>query len=232
MATRKGQKREATYTAARLEMVQSQLQRRGITDTRVLQAMRDIPRHLFVPTAWRHEAYSDHPLPIEAEQTISQPYIVALMTQALQLHGDERVLEVGTGSGYQAAVLSRLAGQVYTIEYFAILAAQARAVLQQLGYTNVAVHVGDGGLGLPAQAPYQGILVAAAAPHLPQPLLAQLADGGRLVIPVGDAQGQELLIVCRHGDTYVEERSVPCRFVPLLGREGWGEHPKSKRTSQ
>ncbi|MGE3540704.1 MAG: protein-L-isoaspartate(D-aspartate) O-methyltransferase [Candidatus Tectimicrobiota bacterium] len=220
MAARNGRGREATYTTARLAMVQRQLQKRGITEARVLQAMRDVPRHLFVPQAWRHEAYSDHPLPIGDDQTISQPYMVAIMTQSLHLQGTERVLEIGTGSGYQAAVLSRLAAQVYSIEYFPGLAQRAQAVLQELGYTNVEVRVGDGGLGLPAQAPYQGILVAAAAPHVPQALLEQLSDGGRLVIPVGTAAGQELLIIQRQGETYIEERSVPCRFVPLLGQEG------------
>jgi protein-L-isoaspartate(D-aspartate) O-methyltransferase len=183
--------------------------------------MREVPRHLFVPPEWRHEAYSDRPLPIGDDQTISQPYMVAIMTQNLALLGHEHVLEIGTGSGYQAAVLSRLAAYVSSIEYFAALADSARALLQPLGYTNVEVMVGDGGLGLPAQAPYDGIIVAAAAPHVPQPLLAQLAEGGRLVIPVGSATSQELFIITRRGDYYAQERSVPCRFVPLLGEEGW-----------
>ncbi len=221
MATVNGTSKEHDYTSARLVMVQSQLQRRGITDARVLQAMREVPRHLFVPPEWRHEAYSDRPLPIGDEQTISQPYMVAIMTQSLALQGHEHVLEIGTGSGYQAAVLSRLAAHVSSIEYFADLADSARALLQRLGYINVEVIVGDGGLGLPAQAPYDGIIVAAAAPHVPQPLLAQLAEGGRLVIPVGSATSQELFIITRRGDDYAQERSVPCRFVPLLGEEGW-----------
>ena len=221
MATVNGTSKEHDYTAARLTMVRSQLQRRGITDAPVLQAMREVPRHLFVPPEWRHEAYSDRPLPIGDEQTISQPYMVAIMTQSLALQGYEHVLEIGTGSGYQAAVLSRLAAHVSSIEYFADLADSARALLQRLGYTNVEVIVGDGGLGLPVHAPYDGIIVAAAAPHVPHPLLAQLAEGGRLVIPVGSATSQELLIITRHGDDYAQERSVPCRFVPLLGQEGW-----------
>ena len=221
MATVNGTSKEHDYTSARLVMVRSQLQRRGITDERVLQAMREVPRHLFVPLEWRHQAYSDRPLPIGDEQTISQPYMVAIMTQSLALQGHEHVLEIGTGSGYQAAVLSRLAAHVSSIEYFADLADSARAVLQRLGYTNVEVIVGDGGLGLPAQAPYDGIIVAAAAPHVPHPLLAQLAEGGRLVIPVGSATSQELLIITRRGDDYAQERSDPCRFVPLLGQEGW-----------
>ena len=221
MATVNGTSKEHDYTSARLVMVRSHLQRRGITDARVLQAMREVPRHLFVPPEWRHEAYSDRPLPIGDEQTISQPYMVAIMTQSLALQGHEHVLEIGTGSGYQAAVLSRLAAHVSSIEYFADLADSARALLQRLGYINVDVIVGDGGLGLPAQAPYDGIIVAAAAPHVPQPLLAQLAEGGRLVIPVGSATSQELFIITRRGDDYAQERYVPCRFVPLLGEEGW-----------
>jgi len=221
MATVNGTSKEHDYTSARLVMVRSQLQRRGITDAQVLQAMREVPRHLFVPPEWRHQAYSDRPLPIGDEQTISQPYMVAIMTQNLALQGHEHMLEIGTGSGYQAAVLSRLAAHVSSIEYFADLADSARALLQRLGYINVEVIVGDGGLGLPAQAPYDGIIVAAAAPHVPQPLLAQLAEGGRLVIPVGSATSQELFIITRRGDDYAQERSVPCRFVPLLGEEGW-----------
>jgi len=218
-----GTSKEPDSTAARLAMVRSQLQRRGITDARVLHAMREVPRHAFVPPEWRHEAYSDHPLPIAHDQTISQPYMVAIMTQSLALQGHERVLEVGTGSGYQAAVLSRLVAHVYSIEYFPALAESARAVLQRLGYTNIQVIVGDGGLGLPTQVPYDGIIVAAAAPHVPQPLLTQLAEGGRLVVPVGSVTSQELLIITRHGDDYPQGRSVPCRFVPLLGQEGWTE---------
>ena len=223
MATVNGMRKEPDYTAARLAMIRVQLQRRGITDTRVLQAMREVPRHAFVPVEWQPEAYSDRPLPIGDDQTISQPYMVAMMTQSLALQGHESVLEVGTGSGYQAAVLSRLVAHVYTIEYLPTLAESARAILQRLGYTNVQVITGDGSLGLPAHAPYQGILVAAAAPHVPQPVLAQLAEGGRLVIPVGSITNQDLLIVTRHQDDYTQVRSVPCRFVPLLGQEGWAD---------
>lgn len=224
MATGNNLRRPHAEQAARLAMVQEQLERRGITDARVLQAMRDIPRHLFVPEEYRHDAYGDYPLPIAESQTISQPYMVAIMTQSLGLHGHERVLEVGTGSGYQAAVLSRLAAYVYSIEYFPTLAAGARAILQQLGYDNVQVITGDGGLGLPQHAPYDGILVAAAAPHLPPALLAQLVEGGRLVIPVGAHESQELCIVTKQGDAYTETRVTPCRFVPLLGEEGFGPH--------
>ena len=223
MATVNGTRKEPDYTAERHVMIRAHLQRRGITDTRVLQAMREVPRHAFVPPEWRHEAYSDHPLPIGDDQTISQPYMVAIMTQNLSLQGHERVLEIGTGSGYQAAILSRLAAQVYTLEYFPDLAERARALLQRLGYTNVQVITGDGSLGLPAYAPYHGILVAAAAPHVPPPLLTQLAEGGRLVVPVGSVTSQELFMITRHGDNYAQERSVPCRFVPLLGQEGWAD---------
>ncbi|MBM3223491.1 MAG: protein-L-isoaspartate(D-aspartate) O-methyltransferase [Candidatus Tectomicrobia bacterium] len=221
MATPHGTQQEQAYTAERLAMVRTQLQERGITDARVLQAMRTVPRHAFVPPAWRQEAYSDHPLPIAKNQTISQPYIVAMMTQSLALQEHERVLEVGTGSGYQAAVLSHLVAHVYSIEYFPVLAEQARTVLQQLGYHNIEVLTGDGSLGLPAYAPYDGIIVTAAAPHVPQSLLTQLADGARLVIPVGSRASQALRLITRHGEHYQEQRSILCRFVPLRGEEGW-----------
>jgi protein-L-isoaspartate(D-aspartate) O-methyltransferase len=216
-----GTSKPDSHAVARAAMVREQLQRRGISNIRVLQAMSEVPRHLFIPPEWQHEAYSDRPLPIAEGQTISQPYMVAVMLQSLALRHEARVLEVGTGSGYQAAVLSRLAAQVYTIEYFPALAGQARAVLARLGYANVQVIAGDGSAGLPAHAPYEGIIVAAAAPHVPRPLLDQLYDGGRLVIPVGDPSNQDLLIVTRAGATYTTERSVACRFVPLLGKEGW-----------
>ena len=202
---------------ARLAMVRNQLEPRGITDGRVLQAMREVPRHAFVPAEWRHEAYGAHPVPIGEAQTISQPYMVAVMIEHLLLRGGERVLEIGTGSGYQAAVLSRLAAEVYTVECFPSLATDARLVLQRLGYQNVRVVHADGCRGLVERAPYHGIVVAAAAPFIPAPLWAQLADGGRLVIPVGGSEGQRLIIVTRQADTFVEEKTVPCRFVPLLG---------------
>jgi protein-L-isoaspartate(D-aspartate) O-methyltransferase len=216
-----GSRRPSEESVARATMVREQLQRRGITDLRVIQAMGEVPRHLFVPPEWRHDAYTDRPLPIAEGQTISQPYMVALMLQSLSLPPNARVLEVGTGSGYQAAVLSRLAAHVYTIEYFARLAELARAVLAQLHYGNVQVIVGDGSYGLPTEAPYDGIIVAAAAPQVPPSLLAQLRDGARLVIPVGEPAAQDLLIVVRQGSMYNTERSVACRFVPLLGQGGW-----------
>lgn len=221
MPTSNGATRPDDYVAARHAMVRDQLESRGITDVGVLQAMRDVPRHLFVAPEWQSEAYSDRPLPIGAGQTISQPYMVAMMIELLRLPGQARVLEVGTGSGYQAAVLSRLAAQVYSMEYFPALAEHARVLLKRLGYTNIEVCAGDGGAGLPQYAPYDGIIVPAAAPRLPQPLIAQLGIGRRLVIPVGEATAQELLIVVKHDVSYTIERSIPCRFVPLRGKEGW-----------
>ena len=219
MWPRRNRSRKNDERTARLAMVRNQLERRGITDERVLQAMREVPRHAFTPANLDHEAYGDHPVPIGEAQTISQPYMVAVMIEHLRLQGGERVLEIGTGSGYQAAVLSRLAGEVYTVECFPSLAADARLVLQQLGHDNVQVIQTNGCQGYAQRSPYDGIVVAAAAPFIPSPLRAQLADGGRLVIPVGGAEGQRLVIVTRHGNTFTEEKTVPCRFVPLLGTD-------------
>jgi protein-L-isoaspartate(D-aspartate) O-methyltransferase len=203
--------------------VRQQLAARGIHDPRVLDAMRQTPRHRFVPREELAYAYADGPLPIGDGQTISQPYIVALMTQMLKLHGDETVLEIGTGSGYQAAVLARLARQVYTIERQASLAENARQVLQSLALTNVEITIGDGSLGLPQYAPYLAILVTAAAPEVPQPLLDQLAEGGRLVLPVGGRGMQFLEYWERHGQDYKHETGIPVAFVPLRGEYGWKE---------
>jgi protein-L-isoaspartate(D-aspartate) O-methyltransferase len=209
--------------AARAEMVERQLRRRGITDERVLSAMARVPRELFVPASVVAHAYDDGALPIGHGQTISQPYVVATICSLLGLKGHERVLDVGTGSGYQAAVLAELAGEVVTIERIAALAAEARARLAAAGYSTVEVHVGDGSLGVPERAPFDGIAVAAAAPIVPPALYAQLADGGRLVLPRGSRWGQELVLVVRGPDGPVERRSIPCRFVPLLGDEGFGD---------
>ena len=217
MWPRRNRNREDDAQTARLAMVRNQLERRGITDERVLQAMREVPRHAFVPAGRRAEAYGDHPVPIGEAQTVSQPYMVAVMIEHLRLRGGERVLEIGTGSGYQAAVLSRLAAEVYTVEWFPSLAADARVVLQRLGYQNVRVVHTDGCRGLADRAPYHGIIVAAAAPFIPAPLRMQLADGGRLVMPVGGFEGQRLVILTRQADTFIEDNTVPCRFVPLLG---------------
>ena len=214
---------EPSYERERLRMVKEQLARRDICDERVLQAMSVVPRHLFTPEEYRDLAYTDGPLPIGERQTISQPYIVALMTEMLELQGDETVLEIGTGSGYQAAVLAHLAYQVHTVERHASLATQAEKIFSRLGLVNVMVHIGDGSLGWQATAPYQGIIVTAAAPHAPQPLLDQLADGGRMVIPVGGMSGQFLELWHRQGDLYTHETTLPVAFVPLRGEHGWPE---------
>lgn len=207
--------------AARREMVARQIRDRGIRDERVLEAMQAVPRHLFVPDAHLRSAYADEPLPIGEGQTISQPFMVAAMAEALSLTGGEIVLEVGAGSGYQAAVLSQLAREVIAVETQLTLAVSARNRLRTLGYANVRIEVGDGSAGWPSVAPYDAILVAAAAPAVPQPLIDQLAEGGRLVIPVGSPQQQELLrIVKREGGTS-DQSLRACRFVPLLGRYGW-----------
>lgn len=221
MTSQNGVRREPDDQSSRQAMVRNQLKRREITDSRVLWAMGATPRHLFVPPAWRAEAYSDRALPIDADQTISQPYMVALMLQQLALQGTERVLEIGTGSGYQTALLCQLAAEVYSLEYVPELATQADAVLSQLGYQDVRIIVGDGGLGLPDYAPYDGILVAAAAPKAPLPLLDQLANGGRLVVPIGTSTQQELRCITKHAEGYDEQRSVRCRFVLLRGQAGW-----------
>jgi protein-L-isoaspartate(D-aspartate) O-methyltransferase len=202
-------------------MVEEQLRGRDVADERVLVAMEGVPRELFVPPGLRAKAYEDAALPIGFRQTISQPYMVARICEALALRGQERVLDVGAGSGYQAAVLAELAAEVHTIERIADLAAQARENLAAAGYEDVAVHVGDGTLGLPERAPFDAIAVAAAAPELPQSLYEQLRLGGRLVVPVGGRWGQELLVVVRSPEGPAIVRSVPCRFVPLVGKEGF-----------
>src|SRR6267378_2858741 len=211
------------FAQARQEMVEMQIRRRHITDSRVLECLERVPRHEFVPTEFRDRAYEDAPLPIGEGQTISQPYIVAAMTAALRLQGNERVLEIGTGLGYQAAVLACLAREVFTVEFRAALATEAAARLTRLGYKNAHVHCGDGTLGLPEFAPYDAILVAAAAPSVPAPLLAQLAEGGRLILPVGEAEHQELQLIEKHGNAFLTKRLEGCRFVPLVGYHGWQE---------
>jgi protein-L-isoaspartate(D-aspartate) O-methyltransferase len=211
------------YERERMYMVKEQLQRRDIYDPRVLGAMQRVPRHFFVPQEQEHLAYADGPLPIGGGQTISQPYIVALMTQMLDLTGDEKVLEVGTGSGYQAAILGSLAREVHTIERDPDLARHAAELLSHLGFDNIFVHVGDGSMGWPPDRPYDAVLVTAAAPHAPLPLLEQLADEGRMVIPVGSAGSQFLERWERHGPDYSHEALVPVAFVPLRGKFGWEE---------
>ena len=211
------------YAALRAQMVAQQIERRGVTDPRLLEAMRTIPRHEFVPDDQRPMAYDDCPLAIGSGQTISQPYIVALMTQLLHLQGEENVLEIGTGSGYQAAVLSRLAKTVHSVERFTPLASRARRVLAALHCDNVFVHTQDGSFGWLEAAPYHNILVTAAAPSPPPPLLEQLAENGRLVLPVGGRGGQILQVWQRHGDTYDNEDIIYVQFVPLRGAHGWNE---------
>ncbi len=211
------------YAAQCAEMIEKQLRRRGVHDAAVLSAMTAVPRHEFVSDEVRAHAYDDLPLPIGGGQTISQPYIVAAMTTALHLQPGDRVLEIGTGCGYQAAVLSRLAKEVFSIERRPELASSAAAKLAQLGYSNAHVHCGDGTLGLPELAPFDAILVAAAAPAVPRPLLAQLAEGGRLILPVGDAEHQELQLIEKHGDAFPTRMLEGCRFVPLVGYHGWQE---------
>ena len=207
---------------ARRRLVET-LREKGIRDLAVLRAFEMTPRHAFVPTGLRHRAYEDAALPIGAGQTISQPYMVAAICQVLQLHGGELVLDVGPGSGYQAAVLAELADEVHTIERVPELAEGARRALAEAGYDRVHVHVGDGTLGVPEEAPFDAIAVAAAAPAIPESLYEQLAPFGRLVLPVGSRRGQELELVVRSPEGPATIRSVPCRFVPLLGAEGFDD---------
>jgi protein-L-isoaspartate(D-aspartate) O-methyltransferase len=218
----------ARFEAARRVMIETQIERRGVRDPRVLGAMRAVPRHDFVPAELRAQAYEDAPLPIGGGQTISQPYMVAAMTLALKLRGDERVLEVGGGCGYQAAVLAKLAREVVTVECRADLAAATSARLGEMGYENIHVHCGDGTLGLPEMAPFDAILVAAGAPDVPPPLLSQLAEGGRMVIPVGSLENQELQLVEmieRRRGIFQTTVLEGCRFVPLIGTHGWKDLP-------
>jgi protein-L-isoaspartate(D-aspartate) O-methyltransferase len=207
---------EETSKLARQRMVSRQIEARGVRDPRVLEAMRSVPRHELVPPAIREDAYLDRPLPIGHGQTISQPYIVALMSEQLQLAGDEKVLEIGTGSGYQAAVLSRLAARVFSIEIVEPLAERSRRDLERLGFDNVTVRSGDGYRGWPEEAPFDAIIVTAAPPSIPQPLIDQLAVGGRMVVPVGRYQ-QELVLVTRDSDGVKTEPLIGVRFVPMLG---------------
>lgn len=218
-----------TYTRDRHHMVEDQLVRRHVRARNVLDAMRKIPRHLFVPEDHQHLAYVDAPLPIGSGQTISQPYIVALMTELLELDSNANVLEIGTGSGYQAAVLSQLAKKVFSVERIPELAKRAQRVINRLGIKNVIIVTGDGTQGLAADGPYNGIMVTAAAPKVPKPLESQLAPGGRLVLPVGSRMGQILEVWRRRGDELVCEKMTPVAFVPLIGKDGWPEEGDSSR---
>jgi len=209
------------FAALRRAMVEEQMRARGIRSERVLSAMLAVPRHLFVPEVHLDSAYADRPIEIGEGQTVAQPFMVAAMAEALELSGAEKVLEVGTGSGYSAAVLSLLAAQVYTIEKYPSLAAEARRRLDELGCHNVFVYAGDGSAGLQSAAPYSAISVAAAAPDVPAPLVDQLAESGRMVIPVGNSENQELLLVTKRCGKIDSRRLHYCRFVPLTGRHGF-----------
>lgn len=204
-------------------MVDTQLIPRGIKDERVLSAMRKVPRHLFVDDYMQYRAYDDMALPIGDEQTISQPYMVAIMTELLELKGDEKVLEIGTGSGYQAAILGELSREVFTIERKAALAKKAGERLQALGYNNIRVITGDGTLGLPEESHFDRIVITAATPKIPDPLIKQLADGGIIIAPVGIRFSQQLIIVKKSKGALSEQLHVPCVFVPLIGEYGWSE---------
>ncbi|MCX7816451.1 MAG: protein-L-isoaspartate(D-aspartate) O-methyltransferase [Syntrophales bacterium] len=212
------------FRKQRQKMVETQIRARGIRDERVLSAMEKIPRHLFVEEALADQAYNDNPLPIGEGQTISQPYIVALMTEALALTGKEKVLEIGTGSGYQTAILAELCDSVFSIERIASLANAARKILDQLGYYNVAIRVGDGTLGWKEEAPFDAIIVTAGAPRIPKTLVEQLVTGGRMVIPVGGRFSQELIKITKkseNSDDIIKEHLCGCRFVDLIGEYGW-----------
>jgi len=211
------------YAEERSVMVQRQLVARGISDRRVLAAMEEVPRHLFVEESIRFEAYDDTPLPIGEGQTISQPYMVAVMTELLGLRGHERVLEIGTGSGYQAAVLSRLCRHVYTVERIEALSVRARRILAKCGYENISFKVGDGTDGWPEEAPFEGIIVTAGAPRVPDSMVNQLTIGGRLLIPVGNRWSQTLKRVVRTEKGSRTEDHTGCRFVDLIGKHGWSD---------
>lgn len=213
---------ELDYQRLREYMVNTQIRARGIYDAKVLDAMLKVPRHEFVPEDMRPYAYEDRPLPIGEGQTISQPYMVALMTQCLELEGPESVLEIGAGSGYQAAILAEIAANVCTIERLPSLLQKAREVLARLGYTNYEARVGDGTLGWEEKAPFNGIMVTAGAPDVPFSLLEQLADKGRLVIPIGPERYQSLYKIVKKGKKIRREFVTYCSFVPLIGKEGWG----------
>jgi protein-L-isoaspartate(D-aspartate) O-methyltransferase len=209
------------FLAQRRSMVESQLRARGIRDERVLAAMFRVPRHEFVSAEHRDQVYEDHPIPIGEGQTLSQPYIVAVMLEALALDPSDTVLEIGTGSGYQTALLAELAKQVYSVERHASLAHDARATLARLGYSNVEVALGDGSHGLAERAPFDAIVVSAAAPQIPPPLFEQMREGGRMVIPVGPAHAQELQLVRKQAGKLIVANLEGCRFVPLIGSEGY-----------
>lgn len=209
------------FPKIRLRMVEEQLIARGIKDLRVIEAMKKVPRHVFVEEALQNQAYTDHPLPIGEKQTISQPYMVALMTEALELTGKEKVLEIGGGSGYQTAILAELAEKVFSIERIRFLALRARKLLYELGYYNVELKISDGTYGWEDESPFDAIIVTAGSPDIPQTLVDQLGMGGRLVIPVGDPSYQDLMRVIKTKERVKKENLGGCRFVKLIGRYGW-----------
>lgn len=210
------------YALLRKNMIEEQLMPRGIRNQKVLEAFYKLERHKFVPVNLRNNAYADFPLPIGEGQTISQPYMVALMTECLDLTGQEKVLEIGTGSGYQAAILAELAREVYSIERFQALAKNAETVLKELGYTNIKVKVDDGTLGWPEVAPFDRIIITAATPKIPQPLIEQLKESGKLILPLGESFGQILTLVEKKKNKLLFQEICGCVFVPLVGKYGWG----------
>ncbi len=211
------------FEAARHEMVEKTIQARGIDDPLILESFKKVPRHVFVPADLHYAAYFDSPLPIGEGQTISQPFIVALMTATAKINNESTVLEIGTGSGYACAILAHIAKQVYSVERIEALGNQAKEHLQQLGLSNIEIKIDDGTLGWPEKGPFDAIIVTAAAPIVPESLKAQLKEGGRLIIPVGDMFGQQLLRLTKHKDQLIQEILEPVRFVPLIGKEGWQE---------
>ena len=210
-----------SYAGQRRKMVEEQLVERGINDLRLLEVVSRVPRHLFVQESLQHRAYGDTPLPIGENQTISQPYIVGAMTEALDLKGEERVLEIGTGSGYQTAIIAELCRQVFTIERLNNLSRKAQNILESLNYMNIVFKMFDGTYGWPDQAPFDAILITASAPEIPGSLVKQLGDGGRLVAPIGEADKQKLVVLTKNGDRVSRRDLGDCKFVPLIGKYGW-----------
>ncbi|MFL2915286.1 MAG: protein-L-isoaspartate(D-aspartate) O-methyltransferase [Nitrospinia bacterium] len=210
-----------SYAGQRRKMVEEQLVERGVKNLSVLEAMSRVPRHLFAQDSLQHRAYGDTPLPIGENQTISQPYIVGAMTEALALKGEERVLEIGTGSGYQTAIIAELCRQVFTIERLNNLSRKAQNILESLNYMNIVFKMFDGTYGWPDQAPFDAILITASAPEIPDSLVKQLGDGGRLVAPIGGADKQKLVVLTKKGDRVSRRDLVNCKFVPLIGKYGW-----------
>ena len=212
-----------SYAGQRRKMVEEQLVERGVKDLRLLEAMSRVPRHLFAQDSLQHRAYGDTPLPIGENQTLSQPYIVGAMTEALELKGEERVLEIGTGSGYQTAIIAELARQVFTIERLNNLSRKAQKILEGLNYMNIVFKMFDGTYGWPDQAPFDAILITASAREIPESLIKQLGDGGRLVAPIGETDKQKLVVLTKKGDGVSRKNLGDCKFVPLIGKYGWSQ---------